>query len=146
MCLYHSVRLPGCTGQDSKMSRVPQDIVVDPLLFLIMISDINKYISSSNRVSFADDTRVYTHITQIETCVDSKRHTLQVVELCSHPQQLGPDLSFLGKPAMRTRWMAALFLIKAGDVETNPGPTTTHKDVWIAISAINKYRVKSRYR
>ena len=25
-------------------------------------------------------------------------------------------------------WM---FLIKAADVETNPGPTTTHKQVWI---------------
>ena len=27
-------------------------------------------------------------------------------------------------------WLA-LLLIKAGDVETNPGPTTTHKQVWI---------------
>ena len=25
----------------------------------------------------------------------------------------------------------ALLLIKAGDVETNPGPTTTHKQVWV---------------
>ena len=36
------------------------------LLFIIMISDINKDILSSKIISFADDTRVYTNITQIE--------------------------------------------------------------------------------
>ena len=30
-----------------------------------------------------------------------------------------------------TRWMAGKVLIKAGDVETNPGTTTTRKQVWI---------------
>ena len=35
----------------------------------------------------------------------------------------GPDLPFWG---MRTRW---LLLTKAGDVETNPGPTTLNKQV-----------------
>ena len=42
------------------------------------------------------------------------------------PQQCGPDLPFLSKPAMRTHWMAG-----AGDVETDPGRTTTYKRVWI---------------
>ena len=32
---------------------------------------------------------------------------------------------------MWTRGWRALLLIKAGDLETNPGPTTTHKQVWI---------------
>ena len=41
----------------------------------------------------------------------------------SRSQQWEPDLLFLGKPAM--------LLIKTGDVETNPGPSTTHKQVWI---------------
>ena len=36
------------------------------LLFIIMISDINKDILSSKIISFADDTRVYTDITQFE--------------------------------------------------------------------------------
>ena len=45
----------------------------------------------------------------------------------SRPQQSWSDLPFLCKPA---RWLA-LILIKAGDVETNPGPTTTHKQIWI---------------
>ena len=36
---------------------------------------------------------------------------------------------FLGMPAMRTG--LALLLTKAGDVKTNPGPTTLNKKVWI---------------
>ena len=38
---------------------------------------------------------------------------------------------FLGQPAMRTLWMDVALPIKAGDVETNPGPTTSHKRDWI---------------
>ena len=45
---------------------------------------------------------------------------------------------------MRTRWMAGAVLIKAGDVETNPGPTNKHK-FGFAISAINKYTLGSGY-
>ena len=30
------------------------------------------------------------------------------------PQQLGPDLSFFGMPAMRTRWMAGAAALKSG--------------------------------
>ena len=48
-----------------------------------------------------------------------------------HPQQWGPDLPFLGMPAMQTRRWLALLLTKAGDVETNPGSTTLNKKVWI---------------
>ena len=40
--------------------------VLGPLLFIIMVSDINQDILSSKIISFADDTRVYTNITQIE--------------------------------------------------------------------------------
>ena len=47
------------------LSGVPQSTVLGPLLFIIMISDINKYILSFKIISFADDTRVYANITQI---------------------------------------------------------------------------------
>ena len=49
--------------------------------------------------------------------------------LTSPPQQWGPDLPFWGAcgPA---GWLA-LLLTKAGDVETNPGPTALNKKVWI---------------
>ena len=45
---------------------MPQGTVLGPLLFIIMISDLNKDILSSKIISFADDTRVYTNITEIE--------------------------------------------------------------------------------
>ena len=54
-------------------------------------------------------------------CVESPR-----------PQQWGPDLPFFGacRPCGPTGWLA-LLLTKAGDVETNPGPTILNKKVWI---------------
>ena len=58
------VRLPGGVSKDSPvLSGVPQGTVLGSLLFIIMISDINKDILSSKIISFADDTRVYTNIT-----------------------------------------------------------------------------------
>ena len=59
--------MPGGVNKDSPvLSGVPQGTVLGPLLFIIMIFDINKDILSSKIISFADDTRVYTNITQIE--------------------------------------------------------------------------------
>ena len=58
--------MPGGVSKDSPvLSGVPQGTVLGPLLFII-ISDINKDILSSKSISFADDTRVYTNITQIK--------------------------------------------------------------------------------
>ena len=45
------------------------------------------------------------------------------------PQQWGPDFPFLGQ-AGPAGWLA-LLLIKAGNVDTNPGQTNTHNQVWI---------------
>ena len=65
----HYVRLPSGLSQNSPvLSGVPQGTVLGPLLFLIMISDINKEITSSKVISFADDTRVYSNITQADDC------------------------------------------------------------------------------
>ena len=61
------LNLSGGVSKDSPvLSGVPQGTVLGPLLFIIIISDINKDISSSKIISFADDTRVYTNITQIK--------------------------------------------------------------------------------
>ena len=47
----------------------PQGTVLGPLLYLTMIIDIDKGISPSSKlVSFADDTRVYSCINDIEKC------------------------------------------------------------------------------
>ena len=67
----HYVRIPGGISKDSPvLSGVPQGTVLGPLLFLIMISDINKGIASSKLISFADDTRVYSNIAQADDCDD----------------------------------------------------------------------------
>ena len=68
--MQHYVRIPGGINQPHPdLNGVPQGTVLDPLLFLIMIIDIDKGISrSSNLVSFADDTRVYACINDIEKC------------------------------------------------------------------------------
>ena len=65
----HYVRIPGGISKDSSvLSDVPQGTVLEPLLFLIMISDINKGTTSSKLVSFADDTQVYSNIAEAEDC------------------------------------------------------------------------------
>ena len=66
----HYVRMSGGISQShSILSGVPQCTVLGPLLFLIMIIDIDKGISPSSKlVSFADDTRVYSCINDIEKC------------------------------------------------------------------------------
>ena len=50
------------------MSGVPRGTFLGPLLFLIMISDINKGTTSSKFVSFADDTQVYSNIAEADNC------------------------------------------------------------------------------
>ena len=49
-------------------SGVPQGTVLGPLLFLIMIADINNDIFESNLNSFADDTRIYAKIHDVSDC------------------------------------------------------------------------------
>ena len=49
----------------------------------------------------------------------------------SAPTKGGPIYRFLGMPAMRTTGLLALLLTKTGDVEINPGPTTSNNRVWI---------------
>ena len=65
----HFVRLPGRFSVESPVpSGVPQGTVLGSLLFLIMIADINKDVSESNLISFADDTRIYTKIHDVSDC------------------------------------------------------------------------------
>ena len=61
------VMLNGVLSSSSKVnSGVPQGSVLGPLLFLIMIGDIDKDIKYSRVTSFADDTRISTPLTLID--------------------------------------------------------------------------------
>ena len=75
----HFVRLPGGVSNDHPViSGVPQGTVLGPLLFLITISDINKDISSSKLISFADDTRIYSKIADVSDC-DNLQYDLNMI-------------------------------------------------------------------
>ena len=43
-------------------------MVLGPLLFIIMIADINKDVASSKLNGFADETRLYNQISDTEDC------------------------------------------------------------------------------
>ena len=72
----HYVRIHGGISQPHPvLSGVPKGTVLGPLLFLIMNIDIDKGISPSSKlVSFADDTRVYSCINDIEKCDQLQIH------------------------------------------------------------------------
>ena len=62
------MRLQGWVSFDSVISGVPQSTVLGPLLFIIRVCDINSGITSSSMVSFADDTRLYYGISNVDDC------------------------------------------------------------------------------
>ena len=63
------VRLPGGSSSDCQViSGVPQGTVLGPLLFLILMSDIDEGITNSKIISFADDTRLYNSVSEVEDC------------------------------------------------------------------------------
>ena len=63
------MRLQGYISHDSPvLSGVPQGTVLGPLLFIILMGNINCGISSSSIVSFADDTKLYHGISNIDDC------------------------------------------------------------------------------
>ena len=65
----HFVQLPGDISEDHRVvSGIPQGTVLGPLLFLIMISDIDKDVSTSILVGFADDTRLYSGVGDVTDC------------------------------------------------------------------------------
>ena len=60
----------------------------------------------------------------------------------SRPQQLGLDLPFFGKPAMRTYWMAGAVPHKSGCYRDKSRSTTLNKRVWICDICNKQIHVK----
>ena len=64
------IRLPGGVSDDSMViSEVPQCTVLGPMLFLVLMSDINQNIEEFEIISFADANRLYTPIYIVWTTV-----------------------------------------------------------------------------
>ena len=65
----HVARFQGGVSFDSPMiSGFPQGTILGPLLFIILMCDINSWTTSPSMVSFADDTRVYYGISNVDDC------------------------------------------------------------------------------
>ena len=73
---YHFVKLPG--GSSTASPVIPQGTVLGPLLFLILMSDIDIGVLNTKVVSFADNTRLYSKIPYVEDC-DSLQYDLNCV-------------------------------------------------------------------
>ena len=58
----------GVSFDSPVISGVPQGTVLGPLLFRILMCDINSGITASSMVSFADDTRLYYGISNVDDC------------------------------------------------------------------------------
>ena len=67
--------------------------------------------------------------TPIDTSYKRLQTAVQIVSKTSGPHQWGPDNLLGASRPCGPAGSLALLLIQAGDVETNPGPTTTHKQV-----------------
>ena len=65
------------------------------------------------------------------SCHIGQANPVQIVSTTPAPSNGGPNTVFWASRPCRPAGWLAMHLIKAGDVETNPGPTTTHKQVWI---------------
>ena len=63
---------------------VPNGTVLGPLLFLIMISDIDKLVSASKLVSFADDTKLYSGVGDVTDCENLQLNLNAVYDWASY--------------------------------------------------------------
>ena len=79
------------------------------------------------RTAYAPNDTAYTRW----SCHSGLANPVQIVSTPPAPSNGGP-ITVLGasRPCGPAGWLAML-LINAGDVETYPGPTTIHKQVWI---------------
>ena len=72
---------------------------MDPLLFIILIGDINCGIFSSGIVSFADDTRLYHGISSVDDCTILQNDLNSVYDWtsCNNMSFNGQKFQYIGR-------------------------------------------------
>ena len=78
---YQRVLVNGCPSKPTEVkSGVPQGSVLGPVLFLIMIYDIDHQITASSVRSFADDTRITKTVNDVHNATELQRDLNKVYD------------------------------------------------------------------
>ena len=95
----HFVRFPGGISEDHfVLIGVSQGMILGPLMFLIMISDIDK--DASKLVRFADDTRLYSGVGDVTDCDNLQFDLNAVYDLASSNNIIGTSTHVLDAQAL----------------------------------------------
>ena len=128
----HFVRLPGGITEDHPvLSGVPYGTVLGPLLFLIMISDIDKDESASKLVIFADDTRLYSGVGDLTDC-DNLQLDLNAVYDWASSNNMFLKLSYVCFNSNVSAYKSNLYIDPAMNII---GPSTHVRDLGVSMSS-----------
>ena len=131
----HFVRLPGGISEDHPvLSGVPHGTILGPLLFLIMISDIDNDVSVSKLVSFTDDTRLYSGVGDVADCDNLKLDLNSVYDWAS-----SNNMIFNSKKFVYVCFSSNMSALKS-NLYSDPainiiGPSTHVRDLGVSMSS-----------
>ena len=93
------------------LSVVLQGTVLGPLLFLITLADINKDISESNLISFADKSHIYTKIDDVTDCNTLKQDLNHVCDWASVNNMFSMPKSLIMFPSVLKKFIVCQMCI-----------------------------------
>ena len=119
---------------NNMLSGVPQRTVLGPLLFLIMISDIDKDVSASKLVSFADANRLYSGVGDVADCDKLQLHLNAVYDWTSSNNMFfnSKKFSYVCFSSNASAYKSNLYIEHAMNVI---GPSTHVCDLGVSMSS-----------
>ncbi len=107
---------------------VPQGSILGPLLFIIMVSDISKFLNDINYHLYADDTQLYHH-SSLQALPDS---------IADVNHELSGVYTFSNKNALRLNASKTVYMIIGSRAKIKTLSSTNHAHVCINSQIINK--------